>query len=92
MFAAAALLNVYTANLLLVDVKKLTKGLPLSFESMAKDTYGNTTKEILRWNLLILLFGFVCGNMVAVAPVSAGDLHAHNAMILSLVFNECQLA
>lgn len=64
-----ALLNVYTANLLLVDVKLLTKGLPLTFENMAYDTYGPRSKTLLRISLLTLLFGFVCGNLVAVAPV-----------------------
>jgi hypothetical protein len=69
MFSAAALLNVYTANMLLIDVKRLTKGIPLTFESMASDTYGRWCKELLRWSLLVLLFGFVCGNLVAAAPV-----------------------
>ena len=46
----------------------------MTFEGLAMHTFGNANMQFLRYNLLVLLFGFLCGNMVALGPVSASPL------------------
>jgi hypothetical protein len=71
----AAVFNAYTSDLLLVSAHVLRdRGEKITFEGLAVVTFGEKNKQFLRYNLLILLFGFLCGNMVAMGPVRTNYL------------------
>jgi hypothetical protein len=74
MFILGAGLNAYTSFLLMADVNKLEAGAAKTFENMAFKLFGAATEKVLRWSLVVLLFGFVCGNLVALAPVRTVSL------------------
>jgi hypothetical protein len=69
MFVLGAVLNTYTSFLLMTDVNRLEEGTAKTFENMAYKLFGSFTEKVLRYSLVVLLFGFVCGNLVALAPV-----------------------
>ena len=69
MFVLGAVLNTYTSFLLMTDVNRLEEGTAKTFENMAFKLFGPFTEHVLRYSLVVLLFGFVCGNLVALAPV-----------------------
>jgi amino acid permease len=69
MFLLGAVLNAYT-SILMVDVNKHEHGATkTTFENIAYKLFGPATEQVLRCSLLVLLFGFVCGNLVVLAPV-----------------------
>lgn len=69
MFVLGAVLNTYTSFLLMTDINRLEEGTAKTFENMAYKLFGSFTEQVLRYSLVVLLFGFVCGNLVALAPV-----------------------
>ena len=84
-FIGAALLNAYTANMLLRNAYQLPLGVERTYESLALHSYGVQNKRLLRCILLVSLFGSICGSLMTMAPVSAlpklSCIDAHRGLV-----------